>query len=76
MFFKFIKNKIVLDCFTARADVFEHSKIARASEYVPQWWKSLPKPEISFEKIAKNEVSNMKGCVGFTELFKNSFVIL
>lgn len=75
MFFKFIKNKIVLDCFTCRADVFQYSKITEASQYIPNWWKNLPKPEVSFKNFDKNQVSNMRHCVGFIELFKNSFVI-
>ena len=75
MIFLFPKKKIILDCFIDRPEVFEFAKIAKASEYLPSWWKNLPKPKISFKDLIDNGTANMRHCAGFVELFRNSFVI-
>jgi len=61
------KNKdIVVDCFTADPFTYEYCRVAPASKYLPQWWKTLP---------VENKNSNMKSCRGFTQLYKNSFIL-
>lgn len=56
-------NKMVYDCFPIRP----------ATEYYPQWWRDLPK----YPKVPdlQNNPITMKGCSGFLDLHKNSFVI-
>ena len=65
--FWFKKKKVTLDCFTTDPFVYEYAKISTAVKHLPEWWKQLPK--------LSNETQNMKRCIGFTTLFKKSFVI-
>ena len=73
MFF-FMKPSVVnVDCFTSRADVYEYFPVAKSSEYLPEWWKKLPK-----EVFIKNSFypdPTMKTCSGFIDFYKNGFTI-
>ena len=67
--FWFKRKKIVLDCFTSDIFTYENAKIDYASKFIPKWWKELPQVELS------SNDTNMKYCRGFTELYKNSFIM-
>ena len=79
MLFKFKKKKIVVDCFTADPLTFEQTPIAPATQYLPQWWKSLPAYASDggnhYNNDTESNTRNMKGCVGFTQYFKQSLAI-
>jgi hypothetical protein len=68
--FLFKEKKIVVDCFTIDPFASEYAKISPAVKYYPEWWKDLPSvgPDNS-------QSVNMKGCLGLTNLYKNSFII-
>jgi hypothetical protein len=69
MVFWFKRKKIVLDCFTSDIFTYENAKVDYASKFIPKWWKELPQVGSS------SNDTNMKYCRGFTELYKNSFII-
>jgi len=66
------KNKpIVLNCYTDDYAIYEFSKIQKSSTFIPNWWKDLKRVE---ENADGNSLKTMRGCPGFIELFKKSFV--
>ena len=74
--FWFKKKKIVLDCFTADPFAFQYTPISSATNYFPEWWKSMD----SYFNTKNNEnkditMGSMKHCRGFIDLYKNSFMI-
>lgn len=77
----FFKNKAVtLDCYTSNVDVFHSAPIKSGIHFYPEWWKTLPVSgsdwkNTSIENGNLTGTNNMKGCVGFTNLHKKSFVI-
>ena len=78
-FLNFLNRPVVLHCYTDRADIFNYAPIGRASKFIPDWWKALPK-SVGFNTASKepfdNSIENtMKGCVGFTNLYKTGFII-
>ncbi len=42
MFF-FRKKTLLIDCFTPVEGAFKYAKPKLAAEFVPDWWKELPK---------------------------------
>jgi hypothetical protein len=73
MMFFFKRKEIVLECFTNRPELILDAPIDRAHKYMPEWWKSLPKPCLkSGEMVAE---VNMRHCPGIVELYKHSIVI-
>ena len=75
--FWFKKKKIVLDCFTTDPFAHEFTPIQPSVKYYPEWWTNLP-PTIETKTSndwGLNKQGTMKACRGFTELYKNSFVI-
>lgn len=75
--FWFRKKEVTLDCFTTDEFAFEHAPVARASEHYPEWWNNLEK-NFSSSLVSSNTsfpMPTMKSCRGFTEYYKNSFVI-
>jgi hypothetical protein len=71
--FKFKKKKIVLDCFTYRSEVYNLQPIQKASRFYPDWWVKLP----SYKDINMpfSGDKNMRGCVGFTQLYSKGFIM-
>jgi len=62
---------IVLNCYTDDYGVYKFAKIQKSSVFIPNWWKDLKKIE---ESADDNNFRTMRGCPGFIELFKKSFV--
>jgi hypothetical protein len=73
MFFWFKRRKIILDCFTDNALVFDRHKIVKAVHELPDWYRSLPNEYRSSSE--ENGNGNMKHCHGFKEFFKKAFSI-
>jgi len=73
MFF-FIKPSVIhLDCFTTDSRVHKFYPIAPSSQFLPEWWKKLPKTYKN-QKIWGG-APTMKSCSGFIEYYKNSISI-
>ena len=62
---------IHLDCFTDRADVFTFSKVNHSKNFIPEWWKKLPK----VDPITDHPYGTMKSCQGFIDLFRKGLII-
>lgn len=71
--FNFLKKDVVVHCYTANAGVFNFAPIQKATAFIPDWWKALPKsvpePQHGFP------LATMKGCAGFTDLYKHGFIM-
>lgn len=71
MFF-FKKKEVVLDCFTARSDVYSYFPIQPASKLIPDWWKKLP---TNYTTNGLDENPTMKGCAGFIDYYSEAISI-
>tara|TARA_R110000744_G_scaffold103504_1_gene198369 strand:- start:25 stop:762 length:738 start_codon:yes stop_codon:yes gene_type:complete len=71
--FKFKKKKIVLDCFTYRPEVYRVQPLQKANRFYPDWWAKLP----SYKDLNMpfSGMGNMRGCVGFTQLYSKGFIM-
>ena len=75
MFFFFKKKKIVVDCFTADATVYNLWFPEPAVNYFPDWWKTLdPYTEI-VTKVGLQKIGTIKKCNGFIDLYKTGFIL-
>jgi hypothetical protein len=72
MLFKFKQKTIVVDAFTCDQTVYKTNRIDPFGKKLPEWWKNLPTPSIDLISAAVTQ--NMRGCVGFTDQFKTSFI--
>jgi len=73
MFF-FIKPSVIhLDCFTQDERVHKFYPVAPATQFIPEWWRQLPKTYKSKEMWWGS--ATMKSCPGFTEYYRNSITI-
>lgn len=70
-FFK--RKKLILECFTDKRELITDAPIDKAHKYMPEWWKTLPKPCLKAGEMTAN--LNMRHCPGIVELYKNSIVI-
>lgn len=70
MFF-FKRKKIHLDCFTQFGVIANNCPIEKTSEFIPDWWKGLPKVIKSISNFGV-EIENptMRSCMGFAELYR------
>ncbi len=68
-----IRPKITVECFTYRPEVYNLSKIDYSVNFVPNWWKRLPK--LIENSNGHKIVSTIKMCEGFRQLYENGFMI-
>jgi hypothetical protein len=71
--FNFLKKDVVVHCYTSQAPVFNYAPIQNSSVFIPQWWKKLPKSYNTPNSLF--EAPTMKGCIGFTDLYKQGFML-
>lgn len=72
--FWFKRKKIVLDCFTTNATAHDVYPIAPAREFIPKWFKDMPAfTQPTDDALAKSR--NMKGCIGFRDLYDTGYII-
>lgn len=71
--FKFLKKPIVLHCYTDRAEVFNYAKISKSSEFIPDWWKGLPKNVNANDDLIN--LPTLKSCPGFIDLYRSGFIV-
>jgi hypothetical protein len=71
IFFK--KKKIIIDCFVSNEHIANLFPISKTVDFLPAWWKSMPKtvPSNGFPV----EMSTIKRCPGFKDLFTKSVCI-
>lgn len=75
MFF-FKKSKITVDAFTNSSAVLDFFPIAKSSNFLPKWYKSLP--NFYSSKIGHDidiNLPTMKSCDGFRSLYSKGFII-
>lgn len=61
------RSNLHLDCFTKRQEVFDYAKIESATNFLPKWWKDLPKTRITDNFLP---LPTMKTCVGMVDYYK------
>jgi hypothetical protein len=71
--FNFLQKPIVLNCYTKRTDVFNFAPVSKSSDFIPNWWKDIPKTINPEDKFYAR--GTMKGCAGFTDLYNTGFII-
>lgn len=79
----FSRGKVTLDCYTTDPYVYASAKIESGTKFYPDWWKRLSKTENSwqehfvksFQPRALAGIPSMRSCVGFINVYKNSFVL-
>lgn len=61
--------------YTTREDVFNHARPKRASNFLPDWWKNLPR-KLTYEgsETPLFPSSTLKGCPAFTNLYTSGFM--
>jgi hypothetical protein len=71
----FLKKPITLSFYTNSVWAYERAQWQKAVLHKPQWWKDLP--VATEERVLElgGEAANMKGCVGFNDLYNRSFVL-
>lgn len=67
------KKKIVLECITYRAEVAAVAPIARAGNFLPQWWKDLPKSDSEHNNFTDNPT--MRSCAGMVHSYAHGVVL-
>lgn len=65
--------KIVLDAFTYNVNAVEVAPIEHASNYLPDWWKALPKQRLPPDSFFPNPT--MKTCVGMHQYYSKSLAL-
>jgi hypothetical protein len=77
MIFSFVKQKIVIDAFSALPSIIETSPILETKHFFPEWWKQLPKTVDVKRADYLIETPNptLKTCTGFIEYMKTGFII-
>lgn len=79
MFFFLKRSKIVIDAFTYSPAALEYFPIDHANNFVPEWFKRVPKDidgvELK-EGCPKTKGNTIRRCVGFLDYYsKNSFIM-
>lgn len=74
-----LDEPVYLDCYTASETAYRAAQIKAAGRVIPQWWKNIDPtihvPLINEEMGLYGQGPTMRGCAGFTDLFKRSFTI-
>jgi hypothetical protein len=69
----FIPKKLVLHCYTNKIAVSEIAPIAKANDFLPEWWKKTPKNIVNEKRIVS--AKTIKSCPGFTDLYSKGAII-
>lgn len=71
MFF-FKKKEIIVDAFTRNESIAQQYPLAKASSFIPEWWKQTPK---SYTVDDLYEMPTVKTCPGILDLYKKGFMM-
>lgn len=72
MFF-FRKKTLLIDCFTPVEGAFKYAKPKLAAEFVPDWWKELPKTYVP--KGSFWPEGTLRACPGIIDLYKRGIML-
>ena len=76
MIFFFKKKKKVIDCFTSNQMVYEQFPIAKANEYIPDWYKKLNATySTNVPNTLREKAATVKRCPGISNLFNEGFIL-
>lgn len=64
--------QITVDFFTSNSAVFAHARPAKAAQFIPNWWRQLPKPD--YAPLGLMPSTSIKTCAGFTDLYGSGFI--
>jgi hypothetical protein len=71
--FIFRRKPIHIDCLTSNQTAYEYASIDHASNFIPDWWKKLPK---SYDHPSGvGSTATMKSCAGFVDLYSKGLII-
>jgi hypothetical protein len=74
--FWFKRKTITVDAFTNQAGVYEYFPMNKSTKHLPDWWLTLPKlTNLESESGIPYELTTMKRCPGFIDLYKKSFTL-
>jgi len=68
----FKRKPIQLDCFTVMSSAFEFAPIETANNFLPAWWKKLPK---TTQNWAVMDAPTMKSCAGLVDLYSKGVML-
>ena len=71
--FNFLQRPVVLHCYTNRAEVFNFAPIKKSNEFIPDWWKAVPKTTNNPNSLFPG--GTIKTCGGFIGLYNTGFMI-
>jgi hypothetical protein len=75
MFF-FVRKKVVIDCYIDNEIMAEAYPIRKAIKYTPDWWTKLEGvKQMLLPNGLAQPFSTVKKCLGFTELYKSSWML-
>jgi len=75
-FFNLFKKDVVLHCYTDKPDVYNFSSVKEAKNFIPEWWKRIPKHyRLPTMGLAGPDLNTMKSCSGFTDLYRQGFML-
>lgn len=66
-------NKITVDLFTYRQDVFDYARPLESKHFLPDWWKNLSSAVQEPHRFAQS--ATMRHCKGFTDQFMAGFMV-
>jgi hypothetical protein len=72
MNFFFKRKPIHLDCFTSTPNAYDFAPIETASNFLPEWWKRLPK---TAQSGAVMDAPTIKGCAGLVDLYTKGVML-
>ena len=65
------KKPIYIDCYTSKPHVYEYAPIESANNFLPDWWKAIPK-DFSNGEI---DIATMRRCAGFINLYGKGLMV-
>lgn len=75
--FIFRKKPLEITLFTASESAFKFSRPQKATHFIPEWWKNLPKKmhrDDQEPKTVSTLMRTMKTCPGFIDLYSKGFM--
>ena len=73
--FIFKRKPIYLDCFTTNPLAYEFAPIQLANQFVPEWWKALPKNYRIANEHPPVPHSTMRKCAGLIDIYSTGLMI-
>lgn len=68
----FKRKAIQLDCFTAMPNTYKFTPIELSNNFLPAWWKKLPK---TAQNWAVMDAPTMKSCAGLVDLYTKGVML-